>query len=78
MQSADRQDWSSFVGPFGKMSWSRIGDEVGRTQVGLHFMLNVALIDRASFSVSLTLSVAAKNQRSKEYGAREQRSSEEL
>jgi len=46
------QDWSTFVGSFGKMSWSRLGDDRGRLQVGLHFMLNVARTDPSAFSVS--------------------------
>lgn len=34
------------------MSWSRLGDEAGRMQVGLQFMLNVAQIDTGCFKVS--------------------------
>lgn len=45
------QDWSTFIGPFGRMSWSRLGDDRGRLQVGLQFMLNVAKVDRGAFSV---------------------------
>ena len=52
LDSADLQDWSTFIGVHGRMSWMRIGDERGRWQVGLHFMLNVARIDPSSFSVS--------------------------
>ncbi|EIW67739.1 hypothetical protein TREMEDRAFT_64331 [Tremella mesenterica DSM 1558] len=44
-----RLDWSTFVGPFGRMSWSRIPDIKARINVGLHFMLNVAITDPFSF-----------------------------
>ncbi|WVQ85011.1 hypothetical protein IAT38_007175 [Cryptococcus sp. DSM 104549] len=43
-------DWDTFISPFGKQSWARLGDERGRVQVGLHFMLNVAQLDPGSFS----------------------------
>ncbi|WVQ65568.1 uncharacterized protein L199_003745 [Kwoniella botswanensis] len=43
-------DWSTFISPFGRQSWARLGDERGRVQVGLHFMLNVAQLDPAAFS----------------------------
>ncbi|KAK6907981.1 hypothetical protein I203_101982 [Kwoniella mangroviensis CBS 8507] len=43
-------DWSTFISPFGRQSWARLGDERGRVQVGLHFMLNVAQSDPAAFS----------------------------
>ncbi|WVF69022.1 hypothetical protein IAT40_003796 [Kwoniella sp. CBS 6097] len=43
-------DWSTFISPFGRQSWGRIGDERGRVQVGLHFMLNVAQLDPACFT----------------------------
>jgi hypothetical protein len=39
------------------MSWSRLGDERGRLQVGLHFMLNVARTDPSAFSVSSAVRV---------------------
>ncbi|WWD18663.1 hypothetical protein CI109_103116 [Kwoniella shandongensis] len=42
-------DWSTFISPFGRQSWARLGDERGRVQVGLHFMLNVAQLDPGSF-----------------------------
>ena len=42
-------DWSSYVGPFGQQSWSRLGNEAGRLQVGLHFMLNVATLDPSAW-----------------------------
>ncbi|KAK8858768.1 hypothetical protein IAR55_002997 [Kwoniella newhampshirensis] len=42
-------DWSTFISPFGRQSWARLGDEKGRVQVGLHFMLNVAQLDPGSF-----------------------------
>ncbi|KAL1413138.1 hypothetical protein Q8F55_000887 [Vanrija albida] len=42
-------DWSSYVGAFGQQSWSRLGNEQGRLQVGLHFMLNVARLDPGAF-----------------------------
>ncbi|OCF44378.1 hypothetical protein I317_01823 [Kwoniella heveanensis CBS 569] len=42
-------DWSTFISPFGRQSWARIGDERGRVQVGLYFMLNVAHLDPACF-----------------------------
>lgn len=43
------QEWSTYVGPFGQQSWSRLGNDAGRVQVGLHFMLNVALLDPGAF-----------------------------
>ncbi|WWC62804.1 uncharacterized protein I303_105402 [Kwoniella dejecticola CBS 10117] len=43
-------DWSTFISPFGRQSWARLGDEKGRVQVGLHFMLNVAQLDPAAFA----------------------------
>jgi hypothetical protein len=49
---ADHQEWSTFIAEYGKMSWSRLGDERGRLQVGLHFMMNVAKTDPSAFSVS--------------------------
>jgi hypothetical protein len=49
---ADLKDWLTFIGLHGKMSWMRLGDERGRWQVGLHFMLNVVRIDPSAFSVS--------------------------
>lgn len=52
LYSADDQDWLTFIGLHGKMSWMRLGDERGRWQVGLHFMLNVVQIDPFAFSVS--------------------------
>ncbi|WWC70969.1 uncharacterized protein I206_104922 [Kwoniella pini CBS 10737] len=42
-------DWSTFISPFGRQSWARLGDEKGRVQVGLHFMLNVAQLDLGAF-----------------------------
>lgn len=42
-------DWSSYFGPFGNQSWARVGSELGRIQVGLHFMLNVLKVDPAAF-----------------------------
>ncbi|KAK4689696.1 hypothetical protein P7C73_g409, partial [Tremellales sp. Uapishka_1] len=42
-------DWSSYIGSFGSQSFSRFGDELGRIQVGLHFMLNVSKLDPGSF-----------------------------
>lgn len=33
------------------MSWSRLGDDRGRLQVGLQFMLNVAKVDPGAFTV---------------------------
>lgn len=38
-----------YVGAFGQQSWSRLGNEEGRIQVGLHFMLNVGELDPAAF-----------------------------
>jgi hypothetical protein len=52
LRNADIQDWLTFIGLHGKMSWMRLGDERGRWQVGLHFMLNVVHIDPSAFSVS--------------------------
>jgi hypothetical protein len=52
LYSADIKDWLTFIGLHGKMSWMRLGDERGRWQVGLHFMLNVVHIDPSAFSVS--------------------------
>ncbi|WVW84898.1 hypothetical protein I302_106934 [Kwoniella bestiolae CBS 10118] len=43
-------DWSTFISPFGRQSWARLGDERGRVQVGLHFMLNVAQLDPGAFT----------------------------
>ncbi|WRT67980.1 uncharacterized protein IL334_004955 [Kwoniella shivajii] len=45
-----RLDWSTFISPFGRQSWARLGDERGRVQVGLHFMSNVAILDPAAFT----------------------------
>ncbi|KIR32249.1 hypothetical protein I352_05483 [Cryptococcus deuterogattii MMRL2647] len=44
-----RLDWTTFISPFGRQSWARLGNEKGRIQVGLHFMLNVANLDPGSF-----------------------------
>ncbi|WVR06529.1 hypothetical protein IAU60_003560 [Kwoniella sp. DSM 27419] len=44
-----KMEWSTFITPFGKQSWLRLGDERGRLQVGLHFMLNAARLDPACF-----------------------------
>ncbi|WVN90543.1 uncharacterized protein L203_105782 [Cryptococcus depauperatus CBS 7841] len=43
-------DWSTFISPFGRQSWARLGEGKRRIQVGLHFMLNVVQIDPASFN----------------------------
>ncbi|WWC88639.1 uncharacterized protein L201_003552 [Kwoniella dendrophila CBS 6074] len=45
-----RSEWSVFISSFGRQSWSRLGDERGRVQVGLHFMLNVAQLDPGAFA----------------------------
>jgi hypothetical protein len=47
--STNSQDWSAYVGAYGTWSWGRIRSEAGRTQVGLHFMLNVAQHDPHAF-----------------------------
>jgi hypothetical protein len=57
LNSADLKDWLTFIGLHGKMSWMRLGDERGRWQVGLHFMLNVVRIDPSAFSVSYYIHV---------------------
>lgn len=45
------RDWSTYVG-YGKESWERLAEDVGRKQVGLHFMRNLAQLDPNSFLVS--------------------------
>ncbi len=44
------QDWSTYVG-HGIESWTRLGDDHGRRQVGMNFMLNVARLDPNAFEV---------------------------
>ena len=46
------EEWSAFVGQYGRMSWSRLSDPSTRLQVGMNFMLNVATLDPGCFSVS--------------------------
>ncbi|WVQ73377.1 hypothetical protein IAR50_002948 [Cryptococcus sp. DSM 104548] len=43
-------DWNTFISSHGRQSWTRLGDERGRVQVGLHFMLNVLELDPSSFT----------------------------
>ncbi|ODN73953.1 hypothetical protein L202_07454 [Cryptococcus amylolentus CBS 6039] len=43
-------DWNTFISSHGRQSWTRLGDEQGRVQVGLHFMLNVLELDPSSFT----------------------------
>ncbi len=45
------REWSTYLG-YGKESWERFGEEHGRRQIGLSFMLNVARLDPNAFSVS--------------------------
>lgn len=39
-----RQDWDTYLA-YGQESWERLGDEIGKRQVGMNFMLNVAQLD---------------------------------
>lgn len=52
MQHSQQDGWTPYVGPLGKESWQRLRNEEGRLQVGLHFMLNVALVDPGCYEVS--------------------------
>lgn len=45
----EKQDWSTFIGPFGQQSWLRFGNENGRLEVGLLFMLNILRLDPPAF-----------------------------
>jgi hypothetical protein len=48
---------------YGQESWERLGDEVGKRQVGMNFMLNVVQLDPRIISVSIVILVSVEHNR---------------